>query len=63
VAREQRWRLGVIDATPIRHGIRHVAASYDRNEAISEARRLLAGRPYVKASEAQRTLVTHRSWT
>jgi hypothetical protein len=63
LARERGWRIGVIDAVPVEHGIRKVAASYDRREAIAEARRFLAGRPYVKAAEAQRTLVTHRSWS
>jgi GT2 family glycosyltransferase len=62
LAREKGWRLGIVDATPIRHGIRKVAAAYDRQDALAEARRFLADRPYVTASEAQRTLVTHRSW-
>jgi GT2 family glycosyltransferase len=62
VAKQQRWRIGIVDATPIAHGFRKVAASYDRQTAIEEARRFLSDRPYVKASEAQRTLVTHRTW-
>jgi len=61
VAHEHGWRLGVVDATPIRHGLRRIAAAYHRDEAIAEARRFLADKPYVKAVEAQRTLVTHRS--
>ncbi|MGO9960226.1 MAG: hypothetical protein ACLP50_30345 [Solirubrobacteraceae bacterium] len=60
VAREHRWRIGVVDATPIRHHLRRIAAFYDREEAITEGRRFLAGKPYVRASEAQ-TLVTHRT--
>ena len=63
LARQHGWRIGVLDAIPVRHGIRHVAAAYDRREAIAEAQRFLAGRPYIKASEAQRTLATHRSWS
>jgi hypothetical protein len=62
VAREHGWRLGVIDATPIRHGLRRIAVSYDRDAAVAEARDFLAHRPYVRAQEARRTLVTHRSW-
>ena len=62
VAREHGWPIGVIDATPVRHGLRRIAASYDRQAAIAETRTFLAARPYVTASEAQRTLVTHRSW-
>ncbi len=60
VARAHGWRLGIIDATPIQHHMRPVAASYDRSGAIAEARAFLADRPYVTASEAQRTLATHR---
>jgi GT2 family glycosyltransferase len=62
LAREHGWRLGVVDATPITHGIRKVAAAYDRADAIEEGRRFLSERSYVTAVEAQRTLVTHRSW-
>jgi hypothetical protein len=63
LAREHGWRIGVIDATPVRHGIRRVAASYDRHRAVAEAERFLADRPYVRASEAQRTLVRHQTWS
>lgn len=63
IAQQHGWPLGIVDATAIRHGLRRIAASYDRYEAIAEGRRFLSGRPYVKASESQRTLVTHRSWT
>jgi hypothetical protein len=62
VAREQRWRAGVIDATAIKHGFRPIAATYDRSAALAEARAFLAERPYLPAREAQRTLVAHRSW-
>ena len=30
LALEHGWRIGVVDATPIRHGLRRIAASYDR---------------------------------
>ncbi len=62
LARERGWRIGIVDATPVRHGLRLIATAYDREDAVAEARRFLAGRPYTRASEAQRTLVTHRSW-
>ena len=62
VAADHGWRLGIADATPIGHGLRRVAASYDRAEAIAEGHRFLADKPYIRASEAQRTLVTHRTW-
>jgi hypothetical protein len=62
LAKEHGWRAGVIDATPIRHGLRPIAASYDREDAKREAREFLATRPYLPAREVQRTLVAHRSW-
>jgi hypothetical protein len=62
VARDQGWPLGIVDATPIRHGLRRTAAAYDRKDAIAEGKRFLADKPYVKATDAQRTLVTHRTW-
>jgi len=62
LAAERGWRLGIVDATPIRHGPRRIAAHYDRSEAIAEGHRFLAGKPYIRAADAQKTLVTHRTW-
>jgi hypothetical protein len=62
LARAHGWRAGVIDAAPIRHGLRLIAASYDRSAALAEARGFLATHPYTKAADAQGTLVAHRSW-
>ena len=63
LALQYGWRIGVVDATPIRHGLRRIAASYGHDEAMAEARRFLDGRPYTAAADAQRTLVMHRSWS
>jgi hypothetical protein len=63
LARQHGWPIGVVDATPVRHGLRRTATAYDRADAIAEGRRFLAGKPYVTASEAQRTLATHRRLT
>jgi hypothetical protein len=63
LAREHGWPQGIIDATPVRHGLRRIAVAYDREEAIAEGRRFLSQRPYLNASESQRTLVTHRTWS
>ena len=60
LARERGWSLGVVDALPVRHETRPVAAGYPHAEAIAEARSFLAGRPYVRVEEAQRTLATIR---
>lgn len=62
LARERGWSIGVVDATPIQHGLRRIASSYRREDAVEEGRRFLAGRPYVKRDEALRTLAVHRSW-
>jgi hypothetical protein len=56
------WRLGVIDATPVLHGLRRIATSYDRADAVEEARRFLSNHPYTPAVEAQRTLAPHHTW-
>lgn len=60
LARERGWKLGIVDATPVRHGLRTIAASYDQQHAIEEAREFLAERPYTPAAEARRTIATHR---
>lgn len=62
LAAKRGWAIGVIDATPVRHGLRQIASSYDRGDAIAEAREFLAGRPYTPAREAQRTYRTYRRW-
>jgi hypothetical protein len=62
VAAERGWKIGVIDATAVEHALRPVAAGYDPTAALAEARRFLADRPYVRATEARRTLTTHRRW-
>jgi glycosyl transferase family 2 len=60
VARERGWRMGVVDALPVRHDEAGVAAAYSHAEAVDEARRFLAERPFVPAVEAARTLAVHR---
>jgi GT2 family glycosyltransferase len=62
VAREHGWRCGVIDALPVGHRVAPAADAYSREAAVTEARAFLADRPYLRAGEAQHTLVTHRRW-
>jgi hypothetical protein len=62
LARQRGWKIGVVDATPIRHVMRPIADSYRRADAMAEAQAFLAERPYVTAAEAQRTLATHPRW-
>ena len=61
IAREEGWRVGIVDALPIRHLI-PVAVDYAWERAVAEGEKFVASRPYVPAGEAQRTLVTHRTW-
>jgi hypothetical protein len=60
LAAERGWRLGVIDALPVRHETRPVGGAYRSGEATQEAQRFLASRPYLHAGEAGRTLRTYR---
>ena len=47
LAAERGWRLGVVDALPVRHEFGVVAAAYAREDAVEEAARFLAERPYL----------------
>jgi hypothetical protein len=62
LASERGWREGVIDAVPIRHGLRRIASSYTHAEAIAEAQEFLRGRAYTPARDAQCVLAEHRRW-
>jgi GT2 family glycosyltransferase len=62
LAGEHGWRCGVTDAVAIGHRAAPAADAYSREAAVAEAREFLAERPYVRASEAKRTLATHRRW-
>jgi hypothetical protein len=62
LAREHGWRCGIVDAVPISHRAAPAGAAYAREAAVAEARAFLAERPYLSASEAGRTLATHRRW-
>ena len=59
-APERGWRLGIADALPVRHERATVGSAYSPEEAIEEAQRFLATRPYLSSAAAQETLATHR---
>ena len=61
VAHEHGWRLGIVDATPVRH-TRPVAGDYPRERAVQEARAFLANRPYIRRDQAQGTVQAHLRW-
>ena len=60
LAAERGWRLGVVDALPVRHEQRLVAAGYPREDAIGEAQRFLAERSYLSSAAAGDVLAVHR---
>jgi hypothetical protein len=55
------WRLGVVDALPVRHESAPVGATYSRADAEEEAARFLADRPYLPAVRTGEVLAVHRS--
>jgi GT2 family glycosyltransferase len=60
LAAERGWRVGVVDATPVRH-LRPVAGDYPRDAAVAEAEAFLDGRAYLTRTQAGETLAEHRS--
>jgi hypothetical protein len=60
LAAERGWRLGVVDATPVRHESATVGAAYRREDAEAEAAAFLADRPYLSARGAAEVLAVHR---
>ena len=55
LAQERGWRLGVVDATPIRHESRRPATRYDRGAAIAEIAEFLPGKPLSSAKRRSRS--------
>ena len=60
LAAERGWRLGVVDALPVRHEFGLVAAAYAREDAVDEASRFLAERPYLPSERAGDVVAVHR---
>jgi GT2 family glycosyltransferase len=61
VAEQHGWPVGIVDATPVRH-TRPVAGDYPREQALQEAQRFLANRPYIARDRAQETLQAYLRW-
>jgi hypothetical protein len=60
LAAERGWRLGVVDALPVRHEFGVVAAAYLREDAVDEAARFLAEHPYLPSDRAGEVVAVHR---
>jgi hypothetical protein len=59
LAKRHGWRLGVIDAVPVRNESRPPAAGYDRDAAKAAAAELLASHEHISSEEAERTIARH----
>ena len=62
LAAEHGWRLGVVDATPIRHATRPTASGYDREHALAELREFLRDKPWIDRNSANSVIETYRIW-
>ena len=60
IAGQRGWRLGVVDALPVRHESSLVGAAYSREDAEAEAARFLADRPYLASARAHEVIAVHR---
>jgi hypothetical protein len=60
LAAQRGWRLGVVDATPVRHESAMVGSTYPRADAEAEAAGFLADRPHLAASAAREVVAVHR---
>jgi hypothetical protein len=62
LALEHGWRLGVVDATPIRHSTRVTASAYDRADALAELQGFLEERPWIDRNTANSVIQTYSNW-
>jgi hypothetical protein len=60
VAGQRGWRLGVVDALPVRHETALVGTTYSREDAEAEAAAFLADRPYLPSARAHEVVAVHR---
>ncbi len=60
LAGQRGWRLGVVDALPVRHETAVVGSTYSRAEAEAEGARFLAGKPYLPSARADEVVTVHR---
>jgi hypothetical protein len=61
VAVDRGWRMGVVDATPVRHETRPTGRSYSAELAQEAGRQFVARHRSLQPQEANRTVAVHRS--
>ena len=60
LAGERGWRLGIVDALPVRHELAAVASHYAHADAVAEGRRFLADRPHLTSAAVRDPVAVHR---
>ena len=60
VAAERGWRLGIVDALPVRHELAPVASGYSHAEAVAEGRRFLARHAFLPSHAVREPVAVHR---
>jgi predicted O-methyltransferase YrrM len=60
VAELEGWRIGVVDATPVRHERQGIAVSYSQAEAAADRERFLSHNPHLTRDLANVTVRMHR---
>ena len=60
LAGERGWRLGIVDALPVRHELAPVASDYSHADAVAEGRRFLADRPHLTSDAVREPVAVHR---
>ena len=60
VAADHGWRLGIADATPVRHEIRPTGQTYSVPEAAEQGLDFIRRHRSLSPEDAEETLVTHR---
>jgi hypothetical protein len=60
LARREGWKLGIVDALPVRHERRGTASTYPEAEALEAARRFLDDHEHIGFDEANEVVSRHR---
>lgn len=61
LANKKNWRIGIVDAVPIRH-LRPVGSGYKANNALAAAESFLRGHGKISRRDILRTKKIFRSW-
>ncbi len=59
LAAARGWRLGIVDAVPVRHERRPTASAYSEREALRAAREFLAANEHIDREAAGEVLERH----